>query len=103
MPIIPLILPLGPNLELNLISAIFIFAAAGVPIYLASKLSGNTRRLTMIFAAFIIVHGFYHLAVILGSEFLGEGVLEPLSVLFLIGFGAYYLRLTVRAEGGPSK
>ncbi|HZW55546.1 MAG TPA: hypothetical protein VFF30_04590 [Nitrososphaerales archaeon] len=91
-------LPLGPNFALNLVSAICIFAAAGVPIYLAAKVTGNIRRLTVIFATFIMVHGFYHISVILGFVFLGEGMLEPLSVLTLIAFGAYYLRLSRRVR-----
>ncbi|MCL5066903.1 MAG: hypothetical protein M1368_00940 [Thaumarchaeota archaeon] len=83
-------------------SAVFIFAATGVPIYLCTKLTGKTRTLTLVFATFILVHGFYHVSVVLGFEFLGEGVLEPLSVLLLISFGLLYLNLTrknSRAKG----
>ncbi len=86
-------LPLGSYFYLNLGSAFFILAAGAVPIFLSTKLTGKIRQLTLVFAVFIIVHGFYHIAVLLGYEFIGAGILDPLSVVILISFGLFYLTI----------
>ena len=91
-------LPLGSYFYLNLASAFFVLAAAAVPIFLSMKLTGKIRQLTGIFAIFIVVHGFYHVTVILGYEFVGAGILDPLSVGILVSFGAFYLTLMRKNE-----
>lgn len=78
---------------LNLFSAIIIFASMTIPAYLVTKLRGKVRQLTLLLTIFTIIHGFYHVAVILGFEFVGTGLLEPLSVAVLIIFGLTYLRI----------
>ena len=86
-------LPLSTFLYLNLVSAIIILVSIVIPVLLSSKLSGKIRQLTIFLSIFIIVHGSYHIAVILGYEFIGAGIFDPLSVVILIAFGIFYLRL----------
>jgi hypothetical protein len=90
--------PLGPNLAVNLVSAIFILASAAVPLYLSTKLHGVTRKLTIILSAFILIHGFFHICVILNLVLLGQGFLSPLSVLVLAYFGVTYLRVVRKGQ-----
>lgn len=78
---------------LNLLSAIIILLSILIPALLVTKLSGKIRQLTLLLTVFIIVHGSYHISVILGFEFIGAGLLDPLSVLILISFGIFYLKL----------
>ncbi|HET7149269.1 MAG TPA: hypothetical protein VFI73_12305 [Candidatus Nitrosopolaris sp.] len=73
--------------QLHFVSAIAIFLAAVVPIYLTLKLKDNLRRLTLILAIFILFHAIFHVTGYLGFNFLAEGVFEPLSVAVLILFG----------------
>ena len=80
-------------LFLNLLSAIFILVSVAIPILLSTKLSGKIRQLTIFLSVFIIIHGSYHVAVMLGYEFIGAGILDPLSVVVLIAFGLFYLNL----------
>jgi len=79
--------------QLHFISAIAIFLAAAVPIYLTLRLKGNLRRLTLTLAIFILTHAIYHIAGYFGFNFLA-GVFEPLSVIALILFGITLLGFT---------
>jgi hypothetical protein len=79
--------------QLHFISAIAIFFAAAVPIYLTLRLKGNLRRLTLTLAIFILTHAIYHIAGYFGFNFLA-GVFEPLSVIALILFGITLLGFT---------
>ena len=88
MPLIP-----STYFYLNLMSAIIILVSIAIPIFLSTKLGGKIRQLTIFLSIFIIVHGSYHIAVILGYEFIGAGIFDPLSVVILIAFGLFYLRL----------
>jgi DMSO/TMAO reductase YedYZ heme-binding membrane subunit len=83
---------------LNLVSALFIFASGAIPILLSTRLTGRIRQLTIVLAIFIVVHGFYHVTVLLGYYFIGAGVLDPLSVAILISFGLFYLTLMRKNE-----
>ena len=76
--------------NLHFISAIVIFLAAIVPIYLTLKLKNNIRKLTLILTIFILTHAVYHIVGFYGLTLLGEGVFEPLSVAVLIFFGINY-------------
>jgi hypothetical protein len=76
--------------NLHFISAIVIFLAAIVPIYLTLKLKNNIRKLTLILTIFILTHAVYHIVGFYGLTLLGEGVFEPLSVAVLIFFGIIY-------------
>jgi hypothetical protein len=71
---------------LHLSSAVIMFAAAIVPIYLSLKLKSNLRILTVLLAVFIFIHGMYHLAYYAGEEVLGEGLFRTISIVVLIIF-----------------
>ena len=72
---------------LHLASAVLMFAAAIVPIYLSLRLKKNLRILTFLLAVFILFHGIYHLAYYFGEEELGEGLFRTISIAVLIIFG----------------
>ena len=76
--------------QLHFISAIAIFLAAIVPIYLTLKLKDNLRKLTLMLTIFILTHAIFHVTGFFGFNFLAEGVFEPLSVAVLIFFGIVY-------------
>jgi hypothetical protein len=78
---------------LHLSSAVIMFAAAIVPIYLSLKLKSNLRILTVLLAVFIFVHGIYHLAYYAGEEVLGEGLFRTISIVVLIIFGIAFIYL----------
>jgi hypothetical protein len=81
--------------------------AAAIPIYLtfiAKRKMGNDdkhfKRLTIVFASFILMQGFYHTASFFGYKLLAKGVLEPLSFGILIFFGSIYIinKTSAKAE-----
>jgi uncharacterized membrane protein len=76
---------------LHLSSAVIMFAAAIVPIYLSLKLKSNLRILTVLLAVFIFIHGMYHLAYYAGEEVLGEGLFRTISIVVLIIFGIAFI------------
>src|ERR671923_2876078 len=82
--------------ELHFVSAIAIFLAAAVPIYLTIKLRNNNklRKLTLILTIFILTHAIFHVTGFFGFNFLAEGIFEPLSVVVLIFFGIVYSGFT---------
>jgi hypothetical protein len=82
--------------DLHFVSAIAIFLAAAVPIYLTIKLKNNNnlRKLTLILTIFILTHAIFHVTGFFGFNFLAEGVFEPLSVVVLIFFGIVYSGFT---------
>ena len=82
--------------QLDMISSILIFFAAIVPTYLGLKLQGVMRNLSVALAAFIVLHGIYHLLRIQGMESMADGVFEPASVVMLIGFGTIYLGVSYK-------
>ncbi len=82
------------EVQLHFISAIAIFLAAIVPIYLTLKLKDNLRKLTLILTIFILTHAIFHVTGFFGFNFLAEGVFEPLSVVVLIFFGVAFSGLT---------
>lgn len=84
--------------ELHFICGLFILAAAVVPVYLSVMLKGNLRKLTIILSIFVLIHAAYHVTGTLGIDFLSEGVFEPLSIVALIFFGLYYMKLTRNAK-----
>ena len=75
-------------------SAVIMFAAAIVPIYLSLKLKSNLRILTVLLAVFIFVHGIYHLAYYAGEEVLGEGLFRTISIVVLIIFGLAFIYIS---------
>ena len=75
-------------------SAVIMFAAAIVPIYLSLKLKSNLRILTVLLTVFIFVHGIYHLAYYAGEEVLGEDLFRTISIVVLIIFGIAFIYMT---------
>jgi hypothetical protein len=86
------------EIQLHFISAIAIFLAAVVPIYLTLKLKNNLRKLTLILTIFILTHAIFHVTGFLGFNFLAEGVFEPISVAVLIFFGIAFSGYTKAAK-----
>jgi hypothetical protein len=75
------------------VSAIFIFVAAIIPVYLSFKLKQTLRKLTIGLATFVIIHGIYHVFGTLGYDFLADNVFEPLSAAVLVFFGISYFSI----------
>lgn len=91
--------------EIAVIQSIVYFIAAIIPIYLtfiAKTKIGNDdkhfKRLTIVFASFVLMQGFYHIASFFGYKLLAKGVLEPLSFGILIFFGSMYLINKIRTK-----
>lgn len=78
---------------LHLASAVIMFAAAIIPIYLSLRLKRNLRILTFLLAVFILTHGIYHLAYYFGEEELGEGLFRTISIVVLIIFGIAFINV----------
>jgi hypothetical protein len=74
-----------------------IMVAAGlIPLIMAIKVKVHSLRvLSLLLGLFAIVHGFYHLAFGFQQELLADGVFEPVSLLLLIGLGAYYSKVGI--------
>ena len=83
-----------------------------IPLYISIRINGGNkfgiRTLTIILTLFVVVHGLYHLAELLGYHMLGDGFLKPLSVVILIVFGIIMIRilypssiLTKKMRGEP--
>ena len=72
-----------------------IMVAAGIiPLIMALKVKVHSLRiLSMLLGLFAVVHGFYHLASGYEQEFLADAVFEPISLLLLVGLGAYYSKV----------
>ncbi|MGA2876144.1 MAG: hypothetical protein ABSE82_11480 [Nitrososphaerales archaeon] len=86
------------GLDLNLLSAVAILSSVAVPLYLTMKVEGPIKKLTLLLSAFVLVHAAFHISLMLGSEFIGEAIFDPLSVLILIFFGLSYLNLTKKRK-----
>jgi len=74
-----------------------IMVGAGiVPLIMAFRVKVHSLRiLSLLLGLFAITHGFYHLASGLQQEFLADIIIEPISLIFLVGLGAYYSRVAV--------
>lgn len=76
---------------LNFVAFASLAAAGIVPLLITFKTKfSSIRILSLLLGAFAMSHGLYHLSFVYGQDLLGEVVLEPLSVAFLLGFGLYY-------------
>ena len=75
-----------------------IMVAAGiVPLIMAFRVKVHSLRiLSLLLGLFAVVHGFYHLASGFQQEFLADGIFEPISLILLVGLGAYYSKIGVR-------
>ncbi len=85
--------------ELHLVCSVLMFAASVVPIYLSVMLKGNMRKLTILLSIFVLIHAAYHVTGTLEMDFLSESIFEPLSIVALISFGFFYLKLANNAKG----
>jgi hypothetical protein len=74
-----------------------IMVAAGiVPLIMAFKVKVRSLRiLSLLLGLFAIVHGFYHLASGFQQGFLADVIFEPISLILLLGLGAYYSKVGV--------
>ena len=79
--------------EIHYISAMFIFVASIIPIYLSFKLKNELRILTILLGIFAIFHGIYHLIYAIGLETFSEEVLQPISIGILLLFGVAYMKI----------
>lgn len=85
--------------EFHFFNAIAVFVAAVVPIYLSIKLKNkNLKKLALVLAIFIIIHGIYHAVGSLGNVVLAKGILDPISAATLLGFGILYLHIRTKKE-----
>jgi hypothetical protein len=75
-----------------------IMVGAGiVPLIMAFRVKVHSLRiLSLLLGLFAVVHGFYHLASGFQQEFLADVVFEPISLVLLIGLGAYYSKVGIR-------
>jgi hypothetical protein len=75
-----------------------IMAGAGiVPLIIAFRVKVRSLKiLSLLLGLFAVVHGFYHLASGFQQEFLADVVFEPISLVLLVGLGAYYSKVGVR-------
>jgi hypothetical protein len=74
-----------------------IMVAAGIiPLLMAVRVKVHSLRiLSLLLGLFAIVHGFYHLAFGFQQQLLADAVFEPISLLLLIGLGAYYSKVGI--------
>jgi hypothetical protein len=74
-----------------------IMVAAGIiPLIMAFKVKTHSLRiLSLLLGLFAVVHGFYHLAYGFQQELLADAVFEPVSLILLIGLGAYYSKVGI--------
>jgi hypothetical protein len=74
-----------------------IMVGAGIiPLIMAIKVKVHSLKiLSLLLGLFAVVHGFYHLAFGFQQELLADAVLEPISLILLIGLGAYYSKVAI--------
>jgi len=74
-----------------------IMVVAGiVPLIMGVKAKARSLRiLSLLLGLFAVVHGFYHLASGYQQDFLADAVFEPISLILLVGLGAYYSKVAV--------
>jgi hypothetical protein len=76
---------------LNILAWIALFAVGIVPLIISFRVKVRSLRLlSLLLGLFAITHGLYHLSEAYGIGFLSDGILEPISVSFLLAFGFYY-------------
>jgi hypothetical protein len=74
-----------------------IMVAAGIiPLIQSFRVKVHSLRiLFLLLGLFAIVHGFYHLAYGYQQELIADGIFEPVSLVLLIGLGAYYSKVGI--------
>ena len=67
-----------------------------VPLIIAFRAKVRSLRiLSLLLGLFAITHGFYHLASGFQQDFIADALFEPISLMLLVGLGAYYSRVAV--------
>jgi hypothetical protein len=89
---------LGIESWLDLVSAVMMFFAAIIPVYLSLKVKGDISKVTIMLTAFIIVHGIYHVVRMQGIQSIADSVFEPASIIVLIAFGVTYLGVSYKKK-----
>ena len=85
---------------LNSVDAFLILAVSIPALIMASRVKvPQLRKLAILLAGFFVLHGLYHFVGLLNDlygvgiyDFLSDGLLEPVSYLFLVGFALYLYR-----------
>jgi len=74
-----------------------IMVGAGiVPLIMAFRAKVRSLKiLSVLLGLFAVVHGFYHLASGFQQDFIADAVFEPISLMLLVGLGAYYSKVAV--------
>jgi hypothetical protein len=87
------------NSYLNLFDALIIIGVSLPTLYISTQIKIPTIRILFgLLAAFLVVHGLYHLTYFLGdytnsdSVVFGNEVLQPLSYMFLFAFALYFAK-----------
>lgn len=76
---------------LNILAWIALLGVGVVPLIISFRVKVRSLRiLSLLLGLFAITHGLYHLSEAYGIDFLSDGILEPISVSFLLAFGFYY-------------
>ena len=76
---------------LNFLAWVALFGAGIVPLVISIRVKNTSLRILSLFLGlFAITHGLYHLSDAYGMSFVADAILEPISVVFLVGFGLYY-------------
>jgi len=81
----------------DILSSFLVFIVGGIFAYLCVKLKEPLRKLSIAFAVFVFIHGFYHLFRTFGNVPVADNILEPSSVLALIVFGLVFLKIKKRS------
>ena len=91
---------------INLLSLFSLLVAILIPLYLTIRVHNKqVRNLAVILTIFVAIHSLYHISGLAGYEELGSSFFNPLSVVVLIFFGIYVLRISkarsklLRTEG----
>lgn len=74
-----------------------IMVAAGiVPLIMFVRVKVRSLRILSLFLGlFSVIHGFYHLASGFQQQFLADVIFEPISLILLVGLGAYYSKVGI--------
>lgn len=88
--------------EFHLISAVFIFSAAIIPIYLSFRIKSRYVWFFISLSIFAMIHGFYHFVGIWSLSLMTEEILETISVCVLVGLGVMFVNMSraKRLESG---
>ncbi len=85
---------------LDLIDVLSMFVATVFPAYFVVRATDRSiKTMSFLLTGFTFFHGLYHLAFLLGEGFFAAVLLGPMSILFLIVFGVYYLRKELVPRG----